>query len=43
MKETINVKWLKNLAFEANIDEHKIVMDAKAEEEALTRDQDQNL
>ncbi len=31
MKETINVKWLNGLAFEAAIDDHKIVMDAKAE------------
>lgn len=28
MKETINVSWLGNMAFEANIDGHKITMDA---------------
>lgn len=28
MKETINVSWLGNMAFEADIDGHKIILDA---------------
>ena len=28
MKETINVSWLGNMAFEADIDGHKIIIDA---------------
>lgn len=28
MKDTINVKWAGNMAFEANIDDHRIIVDA---------------
>ena len=31
MKHTVNVNWLKKMAFEANVDGHKIVIDANAE------------
>lgn len=31
MKEEIQVKWAGDVAFEANVDDHKIMMDAKTE------------
>lgn len=31
MKHTVNVNWLKKMAFEGNIDGHKIIMDASSE------------
>lgn len=31
MKHTVNVNWLKKMAFEGNVDGHKIVIDANAE------------
>jgi len=31
MKDTLNLKWIENLAFEAAIDGHKIIVDAKPE------------
>ncbi|UCG28884.1 MAG: OsmC family protein [Bacteroidales bacterium] len=31
MKETVNVTWLGNMAFEADIDGHKIILDAGQE------------
>ncbi len=29
MKDTVNLKWIDNLAFEASVDGHKMVVDAK--------------
>ena len=31
MKDAINVKWTGDMAFEAMVDEHRIVMDARPE------------
>ncbi len=31
MKDAVNLKWINNLAFEANVDGHKMVVDAKPE------------
>jgi putative redox protein len=31
MKDSVNLKWMSNLAFEAAIDGHKIIIDAKPE------------
>ena len=31
MKETIRARWLNDLAFEAEVDEHKIYMDSSLE------------
>lgn len=31
MKETISAKWLSDLAFEADVDEHKVYMDSSQE------------
>ena len=31
MKDAINVKWTGDMAFEADIEEHKLLLDAKPE------------
>jgi len=37
MKESINVNWLGDLSFEAEVDGHSIVMDSKADVEGKNR------
>ncbi len=31
MKDSVNLKWINNLAFEADVDGHKMIVDAKPE------------
>jgi len=49
MKETITTRWLSDLAFEAEVDGHKVYMDSSMEHggkntglEERIQDQDQN-